>query len=65
MASKKENDDSQKVGKDAGKSYALESACFTPKTEKYSEILLSRYGNLTLQTTGASTLRVIFLTQAL
>jgi hypothetical protein len=32
MASKKENDYSQKVGKDAGKSYAPESACFTPKT---------------------------------
>jgi hypothetical protein len=51
MASKKENDDSQKVGKDAGKNYVPECARFTPKTEKCSEILLSRYGKLTLQTT--------------
>jgi len=51
MASKKENEYSQKVGKDAGKSYAPERVRFTPKTEKCSEILLSRYGKLTLQTT--------------
>jgi len=51
MASKKENEYSQKVGKDAGKSYAPERARFTPKTERCSEILLSRYGKLTLQTT--------------
>jgi hypothetical protein len=51
MASKKENEYSQKMIKEAGKSYEPESACFTPKTEKCSEILLSRYGKLTLQTT--------------